>query len=210
MKSVKLALLATLLATAPAVAHAQDAGAMVYSQIDDSQLGSITANDGTNVILDTGTYKIPLPANAFQEREGKWTINASLDMLNGFGAQQAAAAKEAEAKLTAALVDGAAVVAADAMPVGTVLAMDPAADQYLVANDTGVITLKREHFAIDEAGALVARFTTEQLAGFTVEVPEGAVLETPEGQMMRTADGWQPTGTETASAGAEGATGASM
>lgn len=205
MKFAKLAALATTAtfafgAALPAVANAQDAGTTVYSQIDDSTVGTIESNDGTTAILDTGAYKAPLPVGTYAMREGKWTINATKAQIDGM---MAAAEAEAEKKLTAALVDGAAVVSADSMPVGTVLAMDPGTDQYLVENDSGIITLKREHFAVNQTGALTALFTSAQLAGFTVEVPEGAVVETPEGKMTRTADGWEAMEAEGAADAAE-------
>ncbi len=192
MKLSKLAALATTAALSfaalPFAAQAQDAGTTVYSQVDDSTVGTIASNDGATAVLDTGSYKAPLPVGTYAEREGKWTINATKAQIDGM---MAAAEAEAEKKLAAALVDGAAVVSADAMPVGTVLAMDPETDQYLVENESGIITLKREHFAVNANGALTALFTSAQLAGFTVEVPEGAVVETPEGKMTRTADGWE-------------------
>ncbi|MEL6487917.1 MAG: hypothetical protein AAFQ13_12340 [Pseudomonadota bacterium] len=188
MKLSKLAVLATTIAALPVAASAQDAGTTVYSQVDDSTVGTIESNDGAIAILDTGDYKAPLPVATYAMRDGKWTINATKAQVDGM---MAAAKAEAEAKLAAALVDGAAVVSADSMPVGTVLAMDANMDQYLIENGSGVITLKREHFAVGQTGALTALFTTAQLAGFTVEVPEGAVVETPEGKMTRTADGWE-------------------
>ena len=139
------------------------------------------------------------------------TQKASQDSAENEGSAAApenepAAAAEAEKKLAAALVDGAEVVSADSMPVGTVLAMDPDADQYVVESGSSIITLKREHFAVGQTGALTALFTNAQLASFTVEVPEGAVVETPEGKMTRTADGWQAMGAETADAAEMSAT----
>jgi pyruvate/2-oxoglutarate/acetoin dehydrogenase E1 component len=200
-------MLATALAVTPFAANAQDAGVTVYSQVDDSEVGTIASNDGTNAVLDTGTYKVPLGTGTFAEREGKWTINATKAQINSM---MAAAEAEAAKKLAAALVDGAAVMSADNMPVGTVLAMDETGDQVIVSNDTGIISLKREHFAVGQTGGLTALFTAEQLAGYTTEVPEGAVVETPEGQMMRTADGWEATEMEAGgTASAAGATGAS-
>lgn len=200
MKLSKLVVLASAIAALPVAASAQDAGTTVYSQVDDSTVGTIASNDGTTAILETGSYKAPLPVATYAQREGKWTINATKAQIDGM---MAAAQAEAEKKLAAALVDGASVVSADSMPVGTVLAMDSGADQYLVENDTGIITLKREHFAVGQTGALTALFTSAQLADFTVAVPEGAVVETPEGKMTRTADGWksmESEGTETAAA----------
>jgi hypothetical protein len=207
MKLSKLAALATTatlsFAALPFAAQAQDAGTTVYSQVDDSTVGTIASNDGTTAVLDTGSYKAPLPVGTYAEREGKWTINATKAQIDGM---MAAAEAEAEKKLAAALVDGATVISADATTVGTVLAMAPQTDQYLIENETGIITLKREHFAVNPDGALTALFTNEQLAGFTVEVPEGAIVETPEGKMTRTADGWEAVegeATETAAAGDE-------
>ncbi|MEM7690289.1 MAG: hypothetical protein AAF291_14820 [Pseudomonadota bacterium] len=191
MKLSKLAVLASTAAVtfgAPFAASAQDAGATVFSQVDESTVGTIESNDGTTAILDTGDYKAPLPVGTYAMRDGKWTINATKAQIDGM---MAAAEAEAEKKLAAALVDGATVISADTMPVGTVLAMDPEKDQYLVESDTSVITLKREHFAVNPSGELTALFTSAQLDGFAVEVPEGAVVETPEGKMTRTADGWQ-------------------
>lgn len=188
MKLAKLALLATTLALTPFAANAQDAGTTVFSQVDESTVGTIESNDGATAILDTGSYKAPLPVGTYAMRDGKWTINATKAQIDGM---MAAAEAEAAKKLTAALVDGASVVSADTMPVGTVLAMDPETDQYLIENDTGIITLKREHFAVNASGALTALFTNEQLTSFMVEVPEGTVVETPEGKMTRTADGWK-------------------
>ena len=104
----------------------------------------------------------------------------------------------AEAKLDAALVENAAVTSADNVPVGTILAMGEDIDQYLISTGTGVITLKREHFSVNESGSLIALFTGEQLAGFTIDVPEGAIVETPKGQMTRTADGWESMETDMA------------
>ncbi|MEO0589129.1 MAG: hypothetical protein AAFY81_05940 [Pseudomonadota bacterium] len=194
MKLAKIALLATALAVTPFAANAQDAGVTVYGN-DDQPAGTIESNDGTNAVLDTGSFKVPLPLATYAEREGKWTINATKAQIDGMMADQAA---QAAAKLDAALVDGAAVISADSMPVGTVLAMDPDMDQYVVENETGIFMLKREHFAVDQAGALTALFTSAQLASFTAEVPEGAVVETPEGKMTRTADGWEAVAEETA------------
>lgn len=194
MKFGKLAVLAATLTAAPFAAYAQDAGTTVYSQVDDSAVGTVESNDGATVLVDTGSFKAPLPSAAVVEREGKWTVNATKAQIDGMMAQMKAAA---DAKLDAALVDGASVMSADSMPVGMILAMDPAADVIMVANDTGVISLKREHFAVNEAGALTALYSSAQLADFTTAVPEGAVVETAEGKMVHTATGWEMAEMET-------------
>ncbi|MEO1490447.1 MAG: hypothetical protein AAFR88_13585, partial [Pseudomonadota bacterium] len=173
MKLAKLAVLAAATALAPFAAQAQDVGATVFGN-DDQPIGTVESNDGATVVVNTGTYKAPLPANLIASREIGFSVNATKAQIDSMMAAQKA---EADKKLASALVDGAKVISADNMPVGTVLAMDASADQYLVENETGVITLKREHFAVDQAGALIALFTTQQLAGFTVAVPQGAVVE---------------------------------
>lgn len=187
MKFAKLAILATGLAVTPIAANAQDVGATVYGN-DDMAIGTVEANEGGVVTVNTGKHAAPLPANLLAEREGKWTVNATKAQIDGMMDQQVAAA---EAKLAEALVDGALVTSADTMPVGTILAIGADVDQYLISTGTGVITLKREHFSVDEGGTLIALFSGEQLEGFTVAVPEGAVVETPMGKMTRTADGWE-------------------
>jgi len=218
MKLGKMAILAATIAAAPFAVHAQDAGTTVYSQVDESVVGTVETNDGTTVLVDTGAFKAPLPAAAVVEREGKWTVNATKAQIDSMMSQQQAAA---EAKLDAALVDGTAVTSADKMPVGTILAMDEAGQQIIVANEMGVISLKREHFAVDESGALTALFTSSELAQFTTAVPEGAIVETAEGPVKRTAEGWEMAGMEegemeegdmeaTASAGPMSAAGATQ
>ncbi|MEE4155072.1 MAG: hypothetical protein V2I27_13005 [Erythrobacter sp.] len=188
MKFGKMALSAAALALTPFAAYAQDAGTTIYSQVDDTAVGTVEANDGATVLVDTGSYKAPLPSNAVVEREGKWTVNATKAQIDSMMAQMEA---EANAKLDAALVDGAAVMSADSVPVGTILAMDEAGQQIIVANETGVISLKREHFAVNETGMLTALYTGTQLAEFTTEVPEGAIVETAEGPVKHTAEGWE-------------------
>ena len=86
MKLSKLAVLATTIAALPIAANAQDAGTTIYSQVDDSTVGTIASNDGATAVLDTGSYKAPLPVATYAQREGKWTINATkaqIDQITG-------------------------------------------------------------------------------------------------------------------------------
>lgn len=187
MKFAKLAILATGLAVTPIAANAQDVGTTVYGN-DEAAIGTVDANDGTTVTVNTGKHMAPLPANLLAEREGKWTVNATKAQIDGMMDQQVAAAETA---LAEALTDGAHVMSADAQHVGTILAIGADVDQYLISTGSGVITLKREHFSVDGNGTLLALFSGEQLADFTIAVPEGAIVETPVGKMTRTADGWE-------------------
>lgn len=166
MKFAKLAFLATAMAVTPMAANAQDVGATVYGN-DDAAIGTVTANDGTTVTVDTGKHAAPLPAAALAQREIGWTVNATKAQIDGMmdqavAQQQAAAAEaqaaaeaEAAAKLDAALVVGAAVVTNDAMALGTISELD--AENVVVTHDTaGLITLPRTFFAVDAEGQLIA------------------------------------------------------
>lgn len=174
MKFAKLAFLATAIAATPFAANAQDVGATIYGN-DEAAIGTVTANDGTTVTVDTGTYKAPLPANALAEREGQWTVNATKAQIDSMMEQQVA---QANAKRDAALVEGAMVMSADGQPAGTIYTIDNDVDAIIVQREGGIITLKREHFAVDPNGSLMALFSTQQLAANTVEVPEGAEIST--------------------------------
>lgn len=181
MKLAKRALLATTLVAVPFAANAQDAGTTIYSQVDDSTVGTIESNDGTTAILDTGAYKAPLPVGTYAMREGKWTVNATKAQIDGM---MAAAEAEAQKKLAAAMAIGATVNSADAQYAGTVLAIDAAADQVLLKHGEGLVSLKPEHFALDGAGNLTALYTLEQLDTFTTVVPEGAEVRTASGELV--------------------------
>ena len=174
MKFAKLALLASAVAVTPIVANAQDVGATVYGN-DDAAIGTVTANDGTTVTVDTGKHQAPLPGAALAQREGKWTVNATKAQIDGMMDQQVA---QADAARDAALVEGAMVTSADGMPAGTIYTID-SEDTVIIKNDAGIVTLTRDAFAADANGALMALYSAEQLAANTVEVPEGAEILTP-------------------------------
>ena len=166
MKFAKLALFATAMTIAPVAANAQDVGATVMGN-DDAPIGTVTANEGGVVTVDTGKHSAPLPANLLAEREGQWTVNATKAQIDGMmDAQvaqaqaaadaQAAAEAEAAAKLAAALVVGNAVITADAQPLGSITELDEA--NVVVSNDeVGLVTLPRGFFALDAEDQLVAR-----------------------------------------------------
>ena len=174
MKFGKVALAAALVAGTSVVASAQDAGTVVYGN-DDAPVGTITSNVDGIVTLDTGSYKVPLPADLLAEREIGWTANTTKADLN---AMMAADEAEAEAKMDAALIVGAEVMSADGMPAGKIHLVDKDLDQYILMRDDGIITLKREFFAFGENDVLMVRITEEQIAANVTEVPEGAVIQT--------------------------------
>ncbi|WP_298464930.1 hypothetical protein [uncultured Erythrobacter sp.] len=160
MKFVKLAVLATAIAATPIAANAQDAGTTVYGN-DDAPIGTVESNADGIVTVDTGTHKAPLPANLLAEREIGWTVNATKAQIDGMMAAQVA---EANAKRDAALVVGAAVNSADGSAAGSLTEVDLAGDAIVLESANGPVALKKEHFAVDASGTLVALFTVEQLA----------------------------------------------
>lgn len=174
MKSVKLALLATLLATAPAVAHAQDVGATVYGN-DGNPIGTVESVANGVVTIDTGKHKAPIPADLIGTGETGPSINATKGQIDAMMDAQVA---EANAKRDAALVEGAAVVSADGMPAGTIYTID-SEDTVILQNEGGIVTLTRESFAVSPEGALMALYSAQQLTANTVAVPEGAEILTP-------------------------------
>ena len=189
MKFAKLAILATALAATPIAASAQEAGQTVYGN-DGNPIGTIESNDGTNAVIAVGEYTAALPVSIFGQGENGPTINATRDavyeQLKAADEQAKAAAAEAEAQAAAAmaaqrdaaLIAGAAVLSADAQPAGVVATIDADMDAVVVEREGGVVTLKREHFAVDANGALMALFTVAQLDGATVAIPEGAEIAT--------------------------------
>jgi hypothetical protein len=164
MKLAKMAVAAAL-ATAmiPAAAMAQAAadvavGATVYGPQGEA-VGTVASVEGGVVTLDTGTYKAPLPTNAFGKGEKGPTITVTKAQVDSMMAQQTAAATAAR---DAALVAGATVVSAAGAPLGTIKSVE--GDAVVLDSATGAVEMKREHFAVNAQGALMALFTAEQVA----------------------------------------------
>jgi hypothetical protein len=183
MNFAKMALFAAAITATPIAASAQDAGATVFGN-DDAPIGTVESNDGATVVVDTGKHKAPLPANLLAEREGKWTVNATQGQINGMMDQQVA---QAAAARDAALVEGAAVMSADGQAAGSIYTID-SEDTVIIKSQGGIVTLKRDSFAADANGALMALYTAEQLAANTVAVPEGAEILTPAQAAAKEAD----------------------
>jgi len=161
MKFARLAAISTFLVATviPAAAFAQvAAGATVYGP-DGAAVGTVASVDAGTVMVDTGTYKAPLPATAFGKGDKGPTITVTKAQLDEMMAQQVAAANTArDAKLAA----GAAVVSPKGAALGTIKSVD--GDAVVLDSPSGPVALKREHFALDANGALIALFTAEQVA----------------------------------------------
>lgn len=163
MKTVKLALLAAMFAASPALvpaAIAQDVGATVYGN-DGNPVGTVEAVANGIVTIDTGKHKAPIPANLVGTGEQGPSINATKDQIDAMMDAQVA---EALAKRDAALVAGAAVISANGNPAGTLKEVDLAADAIILESPEGPVALKKEHFAVNAEGQLMALFTREQIA----------------------------------------------
>ena len=161
MKFTRLAAISTFLVATviPAAAFAQvAAGATVYGP-DGAAVGTVASVDAGTVMVDTGTYKAPLPATAFGKSDKGPTITVTKAQLDEMMAQQVAAANTAR---DAKLVAGAAVVSPKGAALGTIKSVD--GDAVVLDSPSGPVALKREHFALDANGALIALFTAEQVA----------------------------------------------
>jgi sporulation protein YlmC with PRC-barrel domain len=160
MKITKLALIATLLAATPATAFAQDVGATVYGN-DGNAIGTVENVADGIVLIDTGKHKAPIPANLIGAGETGPSINATKEQIDAMMDAQVA---EATAKRDAALVAGAPVVSANGNPAGTLTEVDLDMDAIILESPDGPVALKREHFAVDANGQLMALFTRDQIA----------------------------------------------
>jgi hypothetical protein len=160
MKFAKLAAAAALAAaglSGPAVAQDVAVGATVYGP-EGNAVGTIESVADGVVTIDTGAHKAPLPANAFGKGDKGPTITVTKAQLDDMVAQQLAAAN---AQRDAALVAGAAVTTADGQALGTVKSVE--GDAVVVERAAGPVSLKREHFAVDQSGGLMALFTAAQI-----------------------------------------------
>ncbi len=160
MKTVKLALAATLFAAAPAVAIAQDVGTTIYGN-DGNPIGTVEQKNDSVIVINTGKHKAPVPVSLIFEGETGPAVNATKDQVDAMMDKQVA---EAAAKRDAALVAGAAVVSINGNPAGTLSKVDLAADVITLDSPDGPIVLKKEYFAVNPQGQLMALVTREQIA----------------------------------------------
>lgn len=170
MKSMKLVLMAALLASTPAVTFAQAVGATVYGN-DGKAIGTVEANADGIVTIDTGKHKAPIPANLIGAGDAGPSINATKDQIDAMMDEQVA---QATAARDAALVAGAAVVSANGNPAGTLASVDLATDAIILESPEGPVALKKEHFAVNPSGQLMALFTREQIASAAASASVGS------------------------------------
>lgn len=177
MNTVKQTLLAALLAAAPAMAHAQEVGATVLGN-DGNPIGTVEAVADGIVTINTGKHKAPIPADLIAAGVNGASINATKDQIDAMMDAQVA---EAIAKRDAALVAGAAVVSANSNPSGTLASVDLAADAIVLESPEGPVALKKEHFAVDPQGQLMALFTSEQITAAAASAKEATSASSETG-----------------------------
>jgi len=158
MKLVKITAAALVLCAAPALANDQVVAGATVTGPEGNPVGTIESVANGQAILDTGKYKVPLGVEMYGQGEAGPTITVTKDQLNAMMDQQVAAAA---AQRDAALVASAPVISADNQPLGTVESVE--GDDVVVTLASGPVALKREHFAIDANGHLMALFTAAQL-----------------------------------------------
>jgi preprotein translocase subunit YajC len=160
MKFAKLAAATALaLSSLPALAAGPElaVGSTVYGP-EGGVVGTVeTIADGI-VTVDTGKHKAPLPADVFGTSEKGPSITVTQVQINAMLDEQIAAAA---AQRDAVLVAGAMVHTAGDLMLGNVKSVD--GDDVVVDIETGPVTMKREHFAINANGTLIALFTMEQI-----------------------------------------------
>lgn len=160
MKFMKLAA-ATALALSSVSAFAADGepvvGATIYGP-EGNVVGTVESIADGIVTVDTGKHKAPLPADVFGTSDKGPTITVTQAQINAMLDEQIAAAT---AQRDAALVPGAMVHTAGDLMLGTVETVE--GDDVVVKIETGPVAMKREHFAVNPAGTLIALFTMEQI-----------------------------------------------
>ncbi len=159
MKLVKFAAAAALaLSSVSAMAAGNvTVGATVFGPKGEP-VGTVTSIANGVVTVDTGKHKAPLPAAAIGSNDKGLSITVTKDQIDGMIEQQIAAAN---AKRDAALVAGAAVSTAKGMPLGSISEVN--GDDVIVETTDGPVAMKREHFAVNQAGTLIALFTMDQI-----------------------------------------------
>lgn len=160
MKFPKLAAATALaLSSLPALAAGPDlaVGSTIYGP-EGEVVGIVeTMADGI-VTVDTGKHKAPLPADVFGTSEKGPSITVTQAQINAMLDEQIAAAA---AQRDAALVAGVMVHTAGDLMLGNVKSVE--GDDVVVEIESGPVAMKREHFAINANGTLIALFTLEQI-----------------------------------------------
>ena len=156
-KTAFAAAAALTLATAANAQVGPEVGATVYGP-EGNTVGTIEAMQDGVVVVNTGTYTAPVPANAFGEGPEGPIVSVTKDQLNAMMAEQE---KQMAAARDASLIGNATVLTADGVEIGTVTSID--GDNAIVTLEDGPVSLMRDQFATNETGALIVLATKDQL-----------------------------------------------
>jgi hypothetical protein len=148
------------LATFSGAAFAQAANVTAGATVYDPQGGTVGTVDSVAdgiAVVNTGAHTVALPLGKFATSEKGPIISVTKQQLDDIAAKADA---DAAAKVTAALVVGAAVVDNDGVALG---AMDKVDGENIVLNtEKGPVALTTKYFAVQN-GALMALVTKDQI-----------------------------------------------
>lgn len=162
--------LAAQSAPAPALGGQASAGIANGTSIvgsDGKEIGTVAGTRGDMVYLQVGERTIPVASAAISQGANGPTIATTRgELVSQFDAQLAAY----EAKLNAAVKEGAEVRTADNQALGQIVAV--ADEAVRVDGSDGPVTLPRMALALDRAGTVRVRATMEQIEQAKSQAPE--------------------------------------
>jgi hypothetical protein len=135
-------------------------GAVVLGR-DGSRIGTIEHIADDLVLVNTGAHVAPIARQSFGFTEVGPTINTTRSELDAMMDQQLA---ERAAKIASALLPGAEVVSIDQKLTATIAKVDYSQGRVVLKAPEGHVALRKEHFALDGEGRLMALFTADQIA----------------------------------------------
>jgi len=152
-------------ATAPAPAEVA-VGTQILGS-DGAAIGTVARVEGELVLVTVGERTIPIPGAAIAAGEAGPTVNITrTDLVTQYDQQMA----QFEAKLAAAMTEGAPVQTADGQPLGTI--QSEAEDAVVVASADGQLTLPKPLLTLDRQGSLIVRATMEQIKQAVAQTAE--------------------------------------
>lgn len=143
---------------APVAAPAPTVGATVLDP-QGGVVGKIVSVAGTAVVIDTGTNKATIDAASIGAGANGPTIAYTKAQLD---AAVAGASQEAAAKLTAALVAGAAVKSQDGVAIGTIKEVTAQGNVVVERPGSKPVALPKDTLMLNAAGEVSLLFTAAQ------------------------------------------------
>ncbi len=134
-------------------------GAVVLGR-DGSGIGVIEQVAEDLVLVNTGTHQAPVARQSFGFTETGITINTTRAELDAMMDRQLA---ERAARIASSLLPGAEVVSIDQKLTATIEQIDYSKGRVVLKAPVGHVALRKEHFALNGAGRLMALFTAEQI-----------------------------------------------